>query len=60
MSLSQLARAAGVSQPHLSNVEAGRRRPSPALVLRLAQALRVPVVALLAAPAPRSEAPLDR
>ena len=52
MSLSQLARAADVSQPHLSNVEAGRRRPSPELTLRLADVLRVPVVALLAAPGP--------
>jgi transcriptional regulator with XRE-family HTH domain len=52
LSLSQLARAAEVSQPHLSNVEAGRRRPSAALTVRLAQELRVPVVALLASPRP--------
>ena len=52
LTLSQLARAAGVSQPHLSNVEAGRRRPSPGLLGRLAHELRVPVVALLSAPVP--------
>ena len=51
LTLSQLARATGVSQPHLSNVEAGRRRPSPGLLGRLAHELRVPIVALLCAPA---------
>lgn len=58
LTLSQLARASGVSQPHLSNVEAGRRRPSPGLLGRLAHELRVPVVALLHAPsAPAGDGP---
>ena len=48
LGLSELARRAGCSQPHLSNIEHGRRRPSPATLRRLAEALQVPVVALLA------------
>lgn len=61
LTLSQLARASGVSQPHLSNVEAGRRRPSPGLLGRLAHELRVPVVALLHAPsAPAVDDPDER
>jgi len=48
LTVSGLARRAGVSQPHLSNVERGRRHASPDLIVRLAAALRVPLVALLA------------
>ena len=48
LGLSELARRAGCSQPHLSNIEHGRRHPSPATLHRLAAALHVPVVALLA------------
>jgi transcriptional regulator with XRE-family HTH domain len=48
LSLTELARTAGISQPHLSNLERGRRQASPATVRRLADALRVPVPALLA------------
>jgi transcriptional regulator with XRE-family HTH domain len=48
LTVSALARRAGVSQPHLSNIERGRRQPSPELIGRLAGALRVPIVALLA------------
>lgn len=55
LSLSELARAAGISQPHLSNIERGRRGPSPDTVRRLARELKVPVVALLADP-PDTEA----
>ena len=47
LSLSALAALADVSQPHLSNLERGRRQASPALIRRLALALKVPVVALL-------------
>ncbi len=47
LSLSALAVLADVSQPHLSNIERGRRQASPALINRLAAALKVPVVALL-------------
>lgn len=50
LSLSELARRADISQPHLSNLERGRRRASPATVRALAAALKVPVPALLADP----------
>lgn len=50
MSVSELARQAGTSQPHLSNIEGGRRSASPALLLQLAEVLKVPVLALLADP----------
>ena len=48
LSVSALAVLAAASQPHLSNIERGRRQASPALICRLAEALKVPVVALLA------------
>lgn len=48
LTVSALGRRAGVSQPHLSNIERGRRQASPELIGRLAAALRVPIVALLA------------
>jgi transcriptional regulator with XRE-family HTH domain len=50
LSISVLASQAGISQPHLSNIESGRRQASPAVVRRLAAALKVPVVALVVAP----------
>lgn len=54
-----LALAAGVSQRHLSHLETGRARPGPATVLRLAEALDLPLGAvdellLAAGYAPRS------
>lgn len=50
MSVSELARQAGTSQPHLSNIEGGRRSASPALLRQLAKVLKVPLPALLADP----------
>jgi transcriptional regulator with XRE-family HTH domain len=47
LSVTALAARAGVSQPHLSNLETGRRKASPAVVHRLATALAVPIVALI-------------
>lgn len=41
-----IAAAAGCSRSHLSAIVAGDRRPSPALALRLADALGVRVSAL--------------
>ncbi|KGE03311.1 helix-turn-helix domain-containing protein [Pseudohaliea rubra] len=38
-----LALTAGISQRHLSCLETGRSRPSPAMVLRLCEALEVPL-----------------
>lgn len=63
LSLTELARAAGISQPHLSNLEHGHRQASPATVRRLADALRVPMPALLAeaeSPGPRHVIDDDR
>lgn len=47
---SDLAKTVGIRQPHLSNIEAGRRAASPDVAQRLAEALRIPVVAILAQP----------
>lgn len=41
LSLRQLARAAGVSNPYLSQVERGLRRPSAEILSRIAAALRI-------------------
>ena len=61
LSITALAVSAGVSQPHLSNLESGRRQASPAVVRRLARALAVPVIALLGDPDPDLDHdPLDR
>jgi transcriptional regulator with XRE-family HTH domain len=46
-STSGLAAELGIGHSHLSNIEAGRRQPSPALLKEMAGALKVPVVALL-------------
>jgi predicted nucleotidyltransferase len=43
LSQSQLSQAAGVSQPNLSAYENGRRTPSPDVLHRIQQALRVPL-----------------
>lgn len=56
LSISELARQCGTSQPHLSNIETGRRSASPALLRELATVLKVPVLALLADPDEDSEA----
>ena len=48
LSISALADPAGISQPHLSNIESGRRRASAAVISQLAVALKVPLVVLLA------------
>lgn len=45
-----LAQQAGIGQAHLSNIEAGRRQPSPAVAVALAEALRVELPAILAMP----------
>lgn len=47
LSVSALASLSGVSQPHLSNIEAGRRSPSPRAAKAVADALRVPLVAFV-------------
>jgi transcriptional regulator with XRE-family HTH domain len=47
LTVSELARKGGVSQPHLSNIELGRRGGRPPIIRALADALGVPVGALL-------------
>jgi DNA-binding XRE family transcriptional regulator len=47
LSRTALAQRAGISQPHLSNLELGRRQASEQVVVRLAAALAVPVPALV-------------
>lgn len=49
-SVTALAEQAGIKQAHLSNIEAGRRKASPEVVLALAEALKVPTPAILASP----------
>ena len=41
MSLRQLAQASGVSNPYLSQIERGLRRPSAEMLARIAGALRI-------------------
>ena len=57
LSVSALASQVGISQPHLSNIERGRRRASPEVSQRLAVALRVPLLALLADPTESPDGP---
>jgi transcriptional regulator with XRE-family HTH domain len=50
LSVSALAESAGIRQPHLSNIEAGRRKPSPEVIVALAKALKCDLVCILADP----------
>lgn len=50
LTVTALAHAAGIRQPHLSNVELGRRNVSPPVALAIAEALKVDVAAILAEP----------
>lgn len=45
-----LARAAEITPSHVTDLEAGRRQPSPELLARLAVALKVPLLALMLGP----------
>jgi transcriptional regulator with XRE-family HTH domain len=51
MTVTSCAAAAGIKQSHLSNIEAGRRKASPEVIIALADALRVELPAILALPA---------
>jgi transcriptional regulator with XRE-family HTH domain len=46
----ELAELAGIDRAYLSHIEAGRKHPSPAVARKLAQALKVRLVAILADP----------
>lgn len=43
-----LATSVGISRPYLANIEAGRKRLTPVLAARVAAALKVPQIALVA------------
>lgn len=45
-----LAEGAGIDRTHLSHVLAGRKQLSPAAAKRVAEVLKVPLVAILADP----------
>lgn len=44
--LGKLAVAVGTTHPHLSNIEAGRKRCTPAMARRIADTLGVPLAAI--------------
>lgn len=46
-SSTRFATAVGIGHPHLSNIEAGRRKASPELIDRMAKVLNVPKAALV-------------
>lgn len=50
LSKSEFARALQVSPPHVTDIEAGRRHPSPSLTRRMAEVLKVPLAAILSNP----------
>lgn len=50
LTVSQLAREIGIQQPHLSNVENGRRQASPEVLLAIARVLKIDLLAILADP----------
>lgn len=45
-----LAREVSVDRTHLSHIEAGRKQPSNELARRIADALKIPLVAILSGP----------
>ncbi len=46
LTVTDLARLSGISQPHISNLENGSRRATPPTIKALAVALGVPMMAL--------------
>ena len=60
MSVRQLAAAAGVSNPYLSQIERGLRRPSAEILSRLAGALRISAESLYVQAGILSEAEAER
>lgn len=47
MSQADLARSIGSSAGYLNDIESGRRQPSPKVIRQLAEALAVPLPAIL-------------
>lgn len=50
LTVTALAEQAGIGQAHLSNIEAGRRKASPEVVIALARSLKVDVLAIVLEP----------
>lgn len=50
VTVSKLAADSGINQPHLSNIERGRRQASEGLIAALARALDVPIQAIVTEP----------
>jgi transcriptional regulator with XRE-family HTH domain len=50
LTVTSLAEQAGIKQSHLSNIEAGRRKASPEVVIALAKALKVEMLAIVSEP----------
>lgn len=48
--VTSLAKATGIGQAHLSNIEAGRRKASPEVIVQLAAELSVPIPAIVKDP----------
>lgn len=48
MTQDELSRAATVSRAYVANIEAGRKRPSMKVVARIAAALAVPQISIIA------------
>lgn len=51
LSVTQLSELSGVGRSHLANIEAGRRDASEQNIKALAEALKVPTVAIINGPA---------
>jgi transcriptional regulator with XRE-family HTH domain len=47
----QFANEIGITRPYLANIEAGRKRLTPVLLARAAQALQIPQIAIMRAEA---------
>ena len=56
LSLAEAARRLEVTPSHLSNIEAGRRGASPALIKAMALMLAVPISALVSTPVAEASA----
>lgn len=50
LTVTALAEQAGIGQAHLSNIEAGRRKASPEVVVALAKGLKVDLLAIVDEP----------
>lgn len=60
LTITALAQGVGISQPHLSNVELGRRTLASRVAVQIAAELRVPLAAILADPDTRSRERISR